>query len=544
MSIGESNCTCSVPCHRVSYEPALSYAQLSKFTLNRLVLQDPVRRTAIRKQYKRAKENFQRMDPITSAYDTAILQGQIKEKTRDLSVTLARATQNLSTKTLETSIWKLYDALSIDSGYLEYDVRQEIENTIDDIDKAFWRFRNSFPVLWSFVQGLKDKMEDHETLSTYVPDCTYAVAEQDDQNSYNQVWNPADIPPEKQAESVKQHCIKLPHTLDSVLKMAEVYTSGITVLFSSEPTHVDDHNECLRQLARTEDRDFINKTEKLSALLMELFQAPDAPEAQLMDLAERIVELATDPQLVHMDDLYIAAGYWCTWVWEEGPDNIKSLADGLASAANRCHSLASTYTYYSDIIFRMNQLLTSDLNATLSAVDDYLTGARTKLEMSEVFGDFVSATAISDLQSVTMTLGALSVKLAEGFYHIDLALKVFALHLFSMEVSVLNTERLSKMKILSFALTLGNESINALHANVTEDPETYFPLITSGILSQMKKSILLMGDAVYSASRDAADALSSYSAKMETYRKEMTMDEKFLMCVCVFFVCVSSLSWL
>ena len=532
MMMEESNCTCSVPCSRISYEPALSYAQLSKFSVERLVLQDPVRRKAVWEQYKKAREDFQRVDTITSEYDTASL-NEITENTQILSDTLASVIQNLSTETMETSISGLYEALTTDSSYLKHEVKDEVEDTIEDMAEAVWQYRYSLPALWSFVQGIQDNMEDHDTLAAYVIDCMYAARTVDDRDDsgYVQGWDPANLSPQDQKDAVKRECTQLPCRIESVLNMAEAYTSGIDVLFSSDPTHIDEHNRCLQQLAQTEDQSFINKTEELYELLKELFQAPDADSPQLMILAERIVELANDTQLVHMDDLYIAVGDWCTWVWEEEPENIKNVADSLSSAANSITSIASTYTYYSDTIDQMKTLLTDNLNATLCSVDYYLAGDYTKLEMSEVFGDFVSTTALDDLKSAQMTLDSLSMKIKEGFYGVDLLLQVASWELFGGKIPILNTERLNNMEILSFSLTLGSESINAFHSNVTEDPTTYFPLITSGIVSHIREPLMLMEEEVSAASLEATSVLTRYTADMKTYEAEMTMDEEFFMCV-------------
>ena len=42
--ISDSACDCGVPCEMHTYEPTMSYAQLSQFNIERMVLVDPAKR--------------------------------------------------------------------------------------------------------------------------------------------------------------------------------------------------------------------------------------------------------------------------------------------------------------------------------------------------------------------------------------------------------------------------------------------------------------------------------------------------------------------
>ena len=57
----QSSCECKVPCEQTNYEPSLSYAQLSKFNIDRMVLNDPVRRANVNNKFLRARELSQRV---------------------------------------------------------------------------------------------------------------------------------------------------------------------------------------------------------------------------------------------------------------------------------------------------------------------------------------------------------------------------------------------------------------------------------------------------------------------------------------------------
>ena len=57
----QSECNCKVKCERAEYKPSLSYAQLSKFNIDRMVLNDPERRAAVNAKFLRAREISQRV---------------------------------------------------------------------------------------------------------------------------------------------------------------------------------------------------------------------------------------------------------------------------------------------------------------------------------------------------------------------------------------------------------------------------------------------------------------------------------------------------
>ena len=56
----QSTCPCKQLCHYVQYEPSLSYAQLSKFNIDRMVLNDPQRRDLVHEKFLAATELSQR----------------------------------------------------------------------------------------------------------------------------------------------------------------------------------------------------------------------------------------------------------------------------------------------------------------------------------------------------------------------------------------------------------------------------------------------------------------------------------------------------
>ena len=57
-----NKCTCNVPCKRKSYDVSLSYAQLSKYNIDRLVMNNDTKRSNIRERFQTAIEASRRVD--------------------------------------------------------------------------------------------------------------------------------------------------------------------------------------------------------------------------------------------------------------------------------------------------------------------------------------------------------------------------------------------------------------------------------------------------------------------------------------------------
>ena len=52
-----------MPCKQYRYEPSFSYAQLSQFNVERIVLKNPARRRQVEERFALAMEYSQRVDP-------------------------------------------------------------------------------------------------------------------------------------------------------------------------------------------------------------------------------------------------------------------------------------------------------------------------------------------------------------------------------------------------------------------------------------------------------------------------------------------------
>lgn len=526
----ESNCSCAVPCSRVSYEPALSYAQLSKFSVERLVLQDPVRRGLVEEQYKLAREDFQRVDSTTSQADIIALE-TIQDETAELATQLEIAVQTLSDGSIESWINDLGEALEADRYYMDEDLDDEIDEQVSSIINDLWRYRYSLPELMNFAATVKDNLDDYPTFETYVIECVYIGSVQDSFGSSEEPPPNFDFPfgattTEKQV-FVRTRCPELVSRLDSVLDLSDAYTSGIEELYAnttSSPADIPEHIACEVQLAKITDPDFVSNVETLATLLRDIFLLPN--RADLLILGEQIADLMNETAMSDLANIYTKVGDECGWLDDAKPD-MEDISGILGPAVNELSGVP--YTQFEDTIYQMQELLSSNLNASLSAVNQYLAGTITKLEMAEIFQLFVQTTALDDLKTAQITLATKTSKIAEKLQSVSRTLESFYEDLFSMEIPPLNNGRIANLEILPFALGMGVQRIDELYANLTSNPLLYFPAIAVEILDNIQQPLEEIENTIREASLQATDAMTTYITKMEKYSTETTMDEEFFM---------------
>lgn len=98
LSQSGDSCQCDVPCYRVAYEPDLSYAHISKLTVDRISLHDPIKRQEVQDTYEIAREVAQRVT-TTIADKDAELMDQVREWSTCYQKALAHSYQALDDAT-------------------------------------------------------------------------------------------------------------------------------------------------------------------------------------------------------------------------------------------------------------------------------------------------------------------------------------------------------------------------------------------------------------------------------------------------------------
>ncbi len=109
----ENECNCTMACHKVLYEPSLSYAILSEFNIDQVVLTDPSRKKAVKQQMEISMETQQRVVLEVKEQDEAIM-GALTKTATDFQSAISTATNLFENTTILSATYGIVDTLNID----------------------------------------------------------------------------------------------------------------------------------------------------------------------------------------------------------------------------------------------------------------------------------------------------------------------------------------------------------------------------------------------------------------------------------------------
>ena len=100
-------------CHKVLYEPSLSYAILSEFNIDQVVLTDPSRKKAVKQQMEISMETQQRVVLEVKEQDEAVM-GALTKTATDFQSAISTATNLFENTTILAATYGIVDTLNID----------------------------------------------------------------------------------------------------------------------------------------------------------------------------------------------------------------------------------------------------------------------------------------------------------------------------------------------------------------------------------------------------------------------------------------------
>ncbi|ELU15723.1 hypothetical protein CAPTEDRAFT_201141 [Capitella teleta] len=173
----QPNCNCPVPCDQINYEPSLSYAQLSQFNVDRLVLTNYTRRTRVKKQFKFAKEITQRVDATIVQLDNEYIDA-IQTEVSLLQNEVKEFTEVYTTKYFENMIMETSDAMEHDAALLF--------NWMTDILIPFAEMPRNIHLMKDSYDSLKGamKLSQDTQLSELYEHCEHNLTSPDDLDLY------------------------------------------------------------------------------------------------------------------------------------------------------------------------------------------------------------------------------------------------------------------------------------------------------------------------------------------------------------------------
>ena len=100
-----------MPCQNIIYEPSLSYAVLSEFNIDRVVLTDPKRYQAVREKLELSMETRQRVVIEIKEKDDEVI-GTLINKATDLQTAIAKTTHLFADSALLAETYGIVDILN------------------------------------------------------------------------------------------------------------------------------------------------------------------------------------------------------------------------------------------------------------------------------------------------------------------------------------------------------------------------------------------------------------------------------------------------
>ena len=116
-STNDMGCNCSLPCMRVNYEPSLSFAQLSRLNIGRLVLQDPNEKDHVQVKFHAAMEVIQRVQTEILTADQKMMK-DIIDKCMIVQAALRDGTTGTVNYTTYSALFGVADLLGEGKDYL------------------------------------------------------------------------------------------------------------------------------------------------------------------------------------------------------------------------------------------------------------------------------------------------------------------------------------------------------------------------------------------------------------------------------------------
>ncbi len=110
----DNDCNCTMTCHKVLYEPSLSYAMLSEFNIDQVALTDPARKKAVKEQMEVAMETQQRVVVDIRDQDEEVM-GYLVSRAAELQTSMATMTTLLENTTLLANTYGMVDIFNIHS---------------------------------------------------------------------------------------------------------------------------------------------------------------------------------------------------------------------------------------------------------------------------------------------------------------------------------------------------------------------------------------------------------------------------------------------
>ena len=498
------------------------------------MLTNPERKEKVREQYRMATEMFQREDAATWMSDTVAIRA-VQRGIDSLEKSVDDAVASLDAGAVENLILRLKQAIEDDYDYLGFHVAGQITGIRIYLAIQFYQYMRSYEKIISYMAGLPGFMSNIETIQDYLGECVRIDPSPIDFT--NEEWknekdddSMADYIDPQNVSSLIPECTALADTLDTIFQIPNNYYSAISALYNNtggDPDIVPKHRNCLDALRQLEGN-FESATKNLTGLMRAMFEEPERED--LWDVAEQVVDVLRNSEVAQYMDVY-----WnlevCMWIRESmsNEEDSASVVVGIFNAISAIPSLKAAFTDYKKHINTMKNLLTNNLNSSLVAMDGYVRGTTTKLDMAKVFNSIAVNKGLEELVMTDMYLCTVNREVKDILATISQNLKGCFEITFEMTIPMLNDERIARLNFTHFALSLGSQRINDLYANMSQDRRGNLLKLVDETTNAIHTPLNMIAAEISILTSEAGDKMNDYVEVLDAYQQENRMNQDFFM---------------
>ena len=575
----QSTCPCKQLCRYEQYEPSLSYAQLSKFNIDRMVLNDLVSRNLVENKFLLARELSQRRVPELAEADKKKLL-EIRQLVDTLWDDIKIVSPTMQSDTQFASFYHILPL--IDEGHRMFMADMYSLNTkLHNLGLTYWKLQESnliyvqdylSAMMENFLEIRVDAAHTVPGLISKAKSCAYAFPLPMDYSNVHDYFRDhakrkkrshvlktatssefyhTDIPVYKKLHTLDDcgHYLALKQELAKDLiarhldldvdrQHAERLHRGVMDFFdqifhntSTDPQTFPKYQPCMDLVEKIRGSMFNDIDAMIEGLdLFSKANSLDTLNDSLTTLANKAY--AADFTLPDFRDT-------CTWPYVEylkqdvGKDYIaltkveRDLESGYAFLPTLRVSFRNLGDYAQDIYMKMKD----DVVPAMMIIDDYLNGKATKLEMSEKFSSLDLNKTFQFLDALAADFSSFGREFDQGMKSMVFHVKEAYFHLFNTSLPMVSDDDFWKFNMVQY---IKNSEIPELRKILDRYyqrdhlKDIIMDLYTE-IQQDYTKTMAALKLRLPNEIEDMIKAITLMKQELETYSEESRMNKAFFM---------------
>ena len=493
-------CACSAPCVRVMYEPSLSYSQISKFNVQKMMLPRPEQHKRVFGKFIKSREVSQVVVEETRAADIIQI-SKIVNITKEYEPLLMKSSLILMNNTYvmeKYGVWYPYEAVANTAtfmmsnfmSFISVKVRKRIE-FVYEVHATFQPMAsNLIHSLYSFIsvhQGISKVFSPwqnclHKNITTS-PSC--------DETRYGtELYF-------KKSAAKKLTSINVNTYTEQLDKIKKAYMGYVEELFSNttyDVTKNPNHHKCLETI------DNVNKTIYDHILLIETeFNKYSNTSSVPEQLNSTITIYYSYLAITRLMESTVTDA--CAWFNFDEFQDQSVLNDLIMSLLGLKQHLTDIKSTKSTIDLLGESLLytyfkTLDLTKTLQA---FLSTNITKTELATYVNKFTTIQLITDIMILQTEISRSSEYLMKSLRTVNDTISAMCDELFNFKLPVMDDKIINAMPLIIYAKnSTNNNYIKDWLARMRENRDWYFKSVSTGMLGihydYMEEAISVMID--------------------------------------------------